>query len=458
MTGDQTFVIPPPVLRNSARMEREMCFICGMTISRGNRSEVTYSNMRQKYLCFAHEKYLCNSAFAKNICVLLAKNICNTKYTQVNQSKMDKLVSVQRTVDHSSTIICDILSRILNETVMGEESVCRLCFNLLNDIDYHLKEAQEKTDEITAKFLDKEKDLIRYNPEPKVTDSRKKEKKERKHHSASAGVVSRTIQTEIHSQQSSSSLRPRSPSHVPVKGGGKGQSFFKSPERVPEKSKSPKKKHSPSKSGGGDDSDDEMSEKKRKLLSRVLAPAKRSRHPSSGYDEEERKLTIDMEEEMLRKIRKKEKKMKKREKKRKMQELEERLKESHDQEIKNEKIVPDVEESDHEHNDFIEDISDTEEAEGVSPNTSQADYTSPNKTKSEDIRTVDLSQLGDLFSEYPPNSSAEAAASQVFAKKSIPTQSQQQQLLQQQLLQQQQQQQAQQQQQQVCDICCLSYP
>ena len=78
---------------------------------------------------------------------------------------------------HSSTIICDILSRILNETVMGEESVCRLCFNLLNDIDYHLKEAQEKTDEITAKFLDKEKDLIRYNTEPKVTDSRKKEKK-----------------------------------------------------------------------------------------------------------------------------------------------------------------------------------------------------------------------------------------------------------------------------------------
>ena len=77
-------------------MERETCFICGTTISRGNRSEVS-------------------------------------------QQKMDKLVSVQRTVDHSSTIICDILSRILNETVMGEENVCRLCYNLLNDIDYHLK-------------------------------------------------------------------------------------------------------------------------------------------------------------------------------------------------------------------------------------------------------------------------------------------------------------------------------
>ena len=77
-------------------MERETCFICGTTISRGNRSEVS-------------------------------------------QQKTDKLVSVQRTVEHSSTIICDILSRILNETVMGEENVCRLCYNLLNDIDYHLK-------------------------------------------------------------------------------------------------------------------------------------------------------------------------------------------------------------------------------------------------------------------------------------------------------------------------------
>ena len=39
----------------------------------------------------------------------------------------------------SSTIISDILSRILNETVMHEENVCRICFNLLNDVDYHLK-------------------------------------------------------------------------------------------------------------------------------------------------------------------------------------------------------------------------------------------------------------------------------------------------------------------------------
>ena len=55
---------------------------------------------------------------------------------------MEKLVSVSRTVNHSSTIICDILSRILNETVMKDEIVCKICFNLLDDIDYHLKEAQ----------------------------------------------------------------------------------------------------------------------------------------------------------------------------------------------------------------------------------------------------------------------------------------------------------------------------
>merc|ERR1719361_437802 len=101
----------------------ELCFICAVKIGRGNRSEVS-------------------------------------------QQKMDKLVSVQRTVDHSSTIICDILSRILNETVMREESVCRLCFNLLNDIDYHLKEAQEKTDEVTNKFLDKRKDSYQTQPQP----------------------------------------------------------------------------------------------------------------------------------------------------------------------------------------------------------------------------------------------------------------------------------------------------
>ena len=120
-----------------------------------------------------------------------------------------------------STIICDILSRILNETVMGEENVCRLCFNLLNDIDYHLKEAQEKTDEITAKFLDKEKDPLRYNPELKLLDPRRGSRKEKsrgggikQQQQISPGLVTQTIQTE---QQGPASVRPRSPSHVPVK-------------------------------------------------------------------------------------------------------------------------------------------------------------------------------------------------------------------------------------------------
>lgn len=101
---------------------------------------------------------------------------------------------------------------------MGEENVCRLCFNLLNDIDYHLKEAQEKTDEITAKFLDKEKDPLRYNPELKLLDPRRGSRKEKtrgggikQQQQISPSLV--TIQTE----KGPASVRPRSPSHVPVK-------------------------------------------------------------------------------------------------------------------------------------------------------------------------------------------------------------------------------------------------
>merc|ERR1711988_1269341 len=183
---------------------------------------------------------------------------------------------------------------------------------------------------ITAKFLDKEKSIIRYNSNhshlekkrreihqehesshsdlEKRTGSRKEKHKDKhlvspKQISPSQqSLESRTIQTE------QTQTRPRSPSHVPVRGGGKGHSFFRSPERVSEsklesrgeRSKSPKKKQSPSKSHN-DDTDDEVSEKKRRLLSRVLAPAKKSRHPSSGYElEDERRLTIDIEEEMLR--------------------------------------------------------------------------------------------------------------------------------------------------------------
>ena len=87
------------------------------------------------------------------------------------EERMDKLISVSQRVEHSSTIISDILSRILNETVMKQETICRICFNLLNDIDYHLKEAQEKTDEITNKFLDRGKDPLSYKPQPIVCAS-----------------------------------------------------------------------------------------------------------------------------------------------------------------------------------------------------------------------------------------------------------------------------------------------
>merc|ERR1719270_2956690 len=94
--------------------------------------------------------------------------------------------------------------------------------------------------------------------------------------------------------------------------------------------------------------------------------------------------------------------MKKREKKRRL--LEERMKEN---EAKHEDTILGGEVD---HHDYIEDISDAEVTE---IDTSPTQF----KTKSEDIRTVDLSQLGDLFSEYQSSSSS----SQVFAKKSIPT-------------------------------------
>ena len=50
--------------------------------------------------------------------------ICGSRIGRGNQTslrmeeKMDKLISVSQTVEHSSTIISDILSRILNETVI----------------------------------------------------------------------------------------------------------------------------------------------------------------------------------------------------------------------------------------------------------------------------------------------------------------------------------------------------
>ena len=146
---------------------------------------------------------------------------------------------------------------------------------------------------------------------------------------------------------------------------------------------------------------------------------------------------------MLRKIRKKEKKLKKREKRRRQLEEQQRLRE-----VRSEQQESDLD------NDYIQDISEPEDNTAeISPNTS-AQFSSPTKSKSEDIRTVDLAQLGDLFSqEYPQhssNSSSQQPSSRVFAKKSIPTSQQQQQaqLQQHQVIQQQPQQQQHHQQQQ----------
>ena len=62
------------------------------------------------------------------------------------------------------------------------------------------QEAQEKTDEITNKFLDKEKDPLRYNPIDPRKVTGKKEKHQDKHsgcHQQHSPVVSRTMQTRV---------------------------------------------------------------------------------------------------------------------------------------------------------------------------------------------------------------------------------------------------------------------
>jgi len=99
--------------------------------------------------------------------------ICGVKMTRGNapalaaDEQLGKLAAVSRTVArHASAIVGDILARVLSEAMDGGESVCRLCFNLLDDVDYHLKEAQEKTDEITSRFLEKGKDPARFSPQP----------------------------------------------------------------------------------------------------------------------------------------------------------------------------------------------------------------------------------------------------------------------------------------------------
>ena len=52
-------------------------------------------------------------------CFISGSRIGRGNQTSLNiEERMDKLISVSQTVEHSSTIISDILSRILNETVM----------------------------------------------------------------------------------------------------------------------------------------------------------------------------------------------------------------------------------------------------------------------------------------------------------------------------------------------------
>ena len=60
----------------SPQQQHSRCFICGSRIGRGNQTSLRM------------------------------------------EERMDKLISVSQTVEHSSTIISDILSRILNETVI----------------------------------------------------------------------------------------------------------------------------------------------------------------------------------------------------------------------------------------------------------------------------------------------------------------------------------------------------
>ena len=100
----------------------ERCFICGGRVGRGNQPSIgvheRMSKLVRKFRKWNHE-------FQSPVPTYPIGSILQ--------------VSVSQTVEHSSTIISDILSRILNETVMREETICRICFDLLNDIDYHLK-------------------------------------------------------------------------------------------------------------------------------------------------------------------------------------------------------------------------------------------------------------------------------------------------------------------------------
>merc|ERR1719471_1657928 len=214
--------------------------------------------------------------------------------------RMSKLVSVSQTVEHSSTIISDILSRILNETVMREETICRICFDLLNDIDYHLKEAQEKTDEITAKFLDKEKDPLNYRPQPIVTASSE---------SSPASAAAANASASLKREQANKALKKKSA--ATSKSGGR----VKSSQQHQQNSSSRKRKQSEVQpaapapqpqtdydTDGGPLTEDEMSvnvinRNKQKLLSHVLNPRLVKKEEEEEDTEQEEDEDAEEEEE-----------------------------------------------------------------------------------------------------------------------------------------------------------------
>jgi hypothetical protein len=145
--------------------------------------------------------------------------------------------------------------------------------------------------------------------------------------------------------------------------------------------------------------------------------------------EDESKLTIDMEEKMLRERRRKEKKQRKKEKKQKL--LEHNNKERLNQKYQEVLLIDAPSDQEQDQNDAeVSPIQNyrTPVQQPMPP------ATSPQKSK--EIRTVDLSQLGDLFSvpvsdptspptvhtiiSVHPQSSLTVEDSKIFAKKSVP--------------------------------------
>jgi len=77
---------------------------------------------------------------------------------------LSTLASVSRAVERHAVLATEAplaLARAAAAAATGAASsgaataACRMCFNLLDDVDYHLKEAAEKSARLTARFQDK---------------------------------------------------------------------------------------------------------------------------------------------------------------------------------------------------------------------------------------------------------------------------------------------------------------